>query len=417
MWFAHVVADATFLQVQRTANPEKTVARVKSICHDCDLALLEVTDPNFMDGVEIAELGELPNLQDRVSVSGFPVGGDEVSITEGVVSRIQVQHYAHSQRYQLAVTVDAAINDGNSGGPVFKDGRVVGIAFQGLRQADGIGELVPPPLIRHFLQGAAQGLARVELPGLGVITQKLENPTLRSHVGLSTADSGILVVGVQHGSSADTVLQKGDALLAIGDHPIANNGTVRYLSRYRCHYEVLLLNKQVGDELPLTILRQGQRRNVSLRLKPKVELVPNSRYDVSPTFYIYGGLVFQPLTRDFITTWGSWWDKAPKEFLHLLYSGRRTAERQEVIILSQVLADEINAGYEHFDNETVVSVNGTQPRDMRHFVQLLEHAQDVIEIVVSSQRHIVMTRQAVRAANPGILERYHIDRDRSKDLM
>ncbi|HHH10730.1 MAG TPA: serine protease, partial [Sorangium sp.] len=114
---AHVINDATFLQVQKVSDPNKMVARVAAVSHDCDLALLEVDDPRLMKDVTPEQLGALPTLRDRVSVVGYPVGGEEISITEGVVSRIEMQRYAHSERSMLAVTVDAAINEGNSGGP------------------------------------------------------------------------------------------------------------------------------------------------------------------------------------------------------------------------------------------------------------------------------------------------------------
>ena len=81
----------------------------------------------------LAAASALPLLRDKVFVLGFPIGGDELSITEGVVSRIEAQSYSHSHARALAVTVDAAINSGNSGGPVVSQdtGEVVGVAFQG----------------------------------------------------------------------------------------------------------------------------------------------------------------------------------------------------------------------------------------------------------------------------------------------
>src|SRR6185503_19511949 len=176
---AHVIANATFIQVQKPSAPDKAVARVKAVSHDSDLALLEVVEPaGFLDDIKPAEVGDLPKLRDEVQVVGYPVGGEEISITEGVVSRIEVQRYSHSQRHLLAVTVDAAINAGNSGGPVFGDGKVVGIAFQKLTGVDNIGEMVPPPLIRAFLDGVAAS-KRPEIPALGIATQNLENPLLR----------------------------------------------------------------------------------------------------------------------------------------------------------------------------------------------------------------------------------------------
>ena len=413
---AHVVANSTFLQVQKISDPNKAVAQVAGICHDCDLALLKIDAPLFMTGVAPAEIGDLPDLRDRVSVIGFPVGGEEVSITEGVVSRIEVQRYSHSQRHLLAVTVDAAINKGNSGGPVFKDGKVVGIAFQKLSGAEGIGEMVPPPIIRHFLGGIAS-TPRLRIPTIGIATQGLENPTLRESIGMTEIDQGgVLVLAVEYGGSAWGVLRPGDAILTIEGAKIASNSTIQYLDRYRTRYDLMLGWKDIGADLTLEILRDRKRQTVKLSLKPQSPLVPRSLYDIVPTYFIYGGLVFQTLTRDFLATWDNWWDKAPKEFLHLYYSGIRTPEKHEVVILTQILADQVNVGYEHLYSESIVSVNGRKPRDMHEFVDLVESSQDTVEFKTSSDGIIVLGVKDARTANERILERYRIGADRSIDL-
>ena len=201
---AHVVANATFLQIQKVQSPDKAIARVKAVSHDCDLALLEVIEPvDFLDDIEPAEIGDMPKLRDEVAVIGYPVGGEEISITEGVVSRIEVQRYSHSQRHLLAVTVDAAINAGNCGGPVFGDGKVVGIAFQKLTGVDNIGEMVPPPIIRAFLDGVKKG-KRPEIPALGITTQNLENPLLRKQLGLADGERGVVVLHIDYAGIART---------------------------------------------------------------------------------------------------------------------------------------------------------------------------------------------------------------------
>jgi S1-C subfamily serine protease len=412
---AHVVANATFLQVQKISDPDKLVARLAAVCHDCDLALLTVDGVDLTEGVDPAEIGDLPDLRDKVSVVGFPVGGEEISITEGVVSRIEVQRYSHSQRHLLAVTVDAAINEGNSGGPVFKDGKIAGIAFQKMSGADNIGELVPAPMIRHFLAGIDQGRAP-DVPGLGIATQNLENPQLRRRLGLADGETGVLVTLVEYGGSAWGSLRHGDVLLEIDGLPIANNGTVRYRDRYRTRYDVVLCHHYTRDRLPVKMLRDGQRRTVELELAPLVHLVPRAQYDRAPTYFVFGGLVFQLLTRDFLTTWDKWWNKAPKEFLNYYYVGTRTEAQQEVVILTQILADELNVGYAHLYNEGVKTVNGQAPRDMRQFVSLVEQSTDTVEIETTSNGVIVLELDEVRRANPRILERYHIAVDRSTDL-
>jgi S1-C subfamily serine protease len=413
---AHVVANATFLQVQKPSHPDKAIARVKAVSHDCDLALLEVLEPpDFLDDIDPAEIGPMPRLRDEVAVVGYPVGGEEISITEGVVSRIEVQRYSHSQRHMLAVTVDAAINAGNSGGPVFGDGKVVGIAFQKLTGVDNIGEMVPPPIIKSFLDGVEKG-KRPEVPALGITTQNLENPLLRRQLGLGDNERGVAVLHVDHGGSADGILEPRDVITSIDGLAIANNGTVQFMGRHRTRYDVVLGHRYIGDPIKLDIKRAGKTKHVELELKKWMPLVPRSRYDEPPLYFVYGGLVFQTLTRDYLTTWDKWWNKAPKEFLNYYYLGYRTQHQHEIVILTQILADEINVGYAHLYNEAVATLNGKGPLDMVEFVQMLSNAHGVVEITTTSGGIIMLDADEVRKATPRILARYHIPRDRTPGL-
>jgi S1-C subfamily serine protease len=413
---AHVVANGTFLQVQKPSQPDKAIARVRAVSHDSDLALLEVVEPaGFLTDIEPAELGPMPRLRDEVAVVGYPVGGEEISITEGVVSRIEVQRYSHSQRHLLAVTVDAAINAGNSGGPVFGDGKVVGIAFQKLTGVDNIGEMVPPPIIRAFLDGVASG-KRPEIPALGITTQNLENALLRRQLGLNTSEHGVVVLHVDYAGSSDGLLEPRDVITSIDGLPIANNGTVQYMGHHRTRYDVVLGHRYIGDRIVLGVKRAGILRSIEVVLKQWQPLVPRSRYDLAPAYFVYGGFVFQTLTRDYLTTWDKWWNKAPKEFLHYYYLGFRTPEQHEVVILSQILADDINVGYGHLYNEAVAKLDGVVPHDMEDFVARLSAATGVVEIQTTSGGIIMLDADEVRKATPRILARYRIPRDRTPGL-
>ncbi len=410
---AHVVADATFLQVQKPSHPDKAIARVRAVCHDCDLALLEVLDPpGFLDDVPPAEIGDMPRLRDQVAVVGYPVGGEEISITEGVVSRIEVQRYSHSQRHLLAVTVDAAINAGNSGGPVFGAGKVVGIAFQKLNGVDNIGEMVPPPVIRAFLDGVAAG-KRPAIPSLGILTQNLENPLLRRQLGVPDGTSGIAVIQIDHGGAAHGVLEPRDVITHVDGLAIASNGTVSWNGQHRTRYDVVLGTRFVGDSMRLGIRRRGEALEVDVTLAPWRPLVPRSRYDQAPRYVVYAGLVFQTLTRDFLGTWDKWWNKAPKEFLNYYYMGTRTADREEIVILTQIFADEINVGYAHLYNEAVATVNAVTPRDLADFDARITAATGIVEITTTSGGVIMFDAAEVARATPRILERYRIPHDRS----
>lgn len=413
---AHVVANATFLQVQKPSDPDKVVARLLASSHDSDLALLRVEDRAFTKGVRPAVLGDLPRLRDNVAVAGFPIGGDEVSITEGVVSRIEVQRYEHSQRHLLAVTVDAAINDGNSGGPVFHRGKVVGIAFQSLPDAENIGEMVPAPLIRRFLDGVKKGRPP-QVPGLGISTQNLENPALRAWLGLSPKDGGVLVTAVQYGTTAWNKLQKGDVLTEIDGLRIAKNGTVRYRGRFRCQFDVVVGEHFVGDRIVARIVRDKKRRVVEMTMGEMAYLVPRYRFDVRPSWFAFGGLVFTRLDAEYLRIWGdNWWEKAPKELLHLYHQGERTEERREVVVIAQILADESNVGYEIFHNDVVLECNGQRVRDLEHLVQLVDAAKGTVALRTGSGGTALFDCAKAREARARIDAKYRVPADRSADL-
>lgn len=413
---AHVVADATFIRVKRAAIDDKVEARVKAICHDSDLALLEIVSTTFLEGIEPAEIGELPDLRDEVSVVGFPVGGQEISVTEGVVSRVEVQEYSHSQRELLAVTVDAAINEGNSGGPVFMGSKMIGIAFQTLKDAENIGEIVPTPLIRHFLAAVAEAKPTV-VPALGLVTQNLENPTMRRHLKLGTKHSGVVVTGVKHGGSCHGVLRRGDVLLRLAGLGIANDGTVQYQNRFRTAFHVVLADIHVGDTVRISILRDGVVSEHTVTAAGCTALVRRSQYDSEPQFYVYAGLVLQALSRDLLGTWDTWWEKAPTELLYAYYFGKRSDEREELVVLSQVLADEINVGYEHLYSEVIAKVNGVAIRGLDHMVGLLDSAVEgpvIIETGTGGLMHF--EADACLVANQRIRERYQVAAGRTSEL-
>ena len=108
---AHVVSNAKFISIDKDGDPKKYPARVVHIAHDCDLALLTVDIPDFFSGTNELDFGGIPELHSTVTAYGYPIGGERMSVTEGVVSRIEFRTYTHSGLdSHLAAQIDAAIN-------------------------------------------------------------------------------------------------------------------------------------------------------------------------------------------------------------------------------------------------------------------------------------------------------------------
>jgi S1-C subfamily serine protease len=171
---AHVVSDKTYIQVRLHGKSEKYKARLLAVSHEADLALLTVDDLNFFKGVSPLKFGRLPEIQDKVTVYGFPEGGDALSTTTGIISRIEHQIYAHSFMNLLAAQIDAAVNSGNSGGPAMVGDQIVGVVMQSLIDSENTNYIVPAPIIEHFLQDMKDG--RYDgFPQLGLVPQKMEN--------------------------------------------------------------------------------------------------------------------------------------------------------------------------------------------------------------------------------------------------
>ncbi len=182
---AHVVNDQTFVQVRPNGTAREYRAPVAFVSHVADLALVEVDDRAFHEGLAPLELGELPAVRDRVAAYGFPNGGETLSITEGVVARVEDGVYVHRWESLVEIQMDAALAPGSSGGSLLHDGRIVGVAMQGFKDS-AIGCAVPAPLVRQFLADVADG--RLDgIPTLGLAWQKLENPALKASLGGRTA--------------------------------------------------------------------------------------------------------------------------------------------------------------------------------------------------------------------------------------
>src|SRR3954464_6954180 len=222
---AHVVSNSRYLTVERDGDPNKYPARVLFVAHDCDLALITVDSPNFFKNMTPLKFGGIPELESVVSAYGFPLGGERMSVTTGIVSRIDFQLYTHSSIDQhLAIQISAQINPGNSGGPVMQNAKVVGVAFQGYSGdvAQGVAYMIPTPVIERFLKDVGDGHYD-RYVDLGISWTKLQNPAQRHFLGLKDDDRGVLVNTVIAASSSAKVLKSGDVLLAIDDHPISSD--------------------------------------------------------------------------------------------------------------------------------------------------------------------------------------------------
>jgi S1-C subfamily serine protease len=417
---AHVVANSTLIQLRKYGEAKRHTAKVAFVSHEADLAVLTVDDPEFFNNTRPISVGSLPNTQEEVLVYGFPKGGDTLSITKGVISRIEHEVYAQSNLPFLAAQIDAPINPGNSGGPAINNGNIVGIIMQTLLKSDSIGYMVPPPVIKHFLVDIENGKYD-GFPSLGIKTQNIENEGLKRKYGMKEFDSGVLVTSVISGSPSEGILKEKDIILNVEGKPVSGNGTVEFRPKERTHFSYYIQNKQIGEDIDLEILREGERIKLLLILDTPIQDIQLVRIqnDTLPSYYIYGGLVFSTLTINYLKDWGSqWFRKAPAELISVAKSNTKTMKDEEVVLLIRVLASNVNLGYHENENLIIKKVNGTDIRNLNQLVSIVENSKDdFITFEDSYGKELVIDRTQAGTTNPALLKTYRINYDRSDNLM
>src|SRR5260221_9271265 len=304
MTYAHVVIWGKQIIVRRYQDPRPYVAEVEYVGHDCDLAVLTVADDQFFEKIEPLEIGDLPKVRSAVITYGYPAGGEEISYTRGVVSRIELSTYAHiGNRRLLSVQTDAAINPGNSGGPVIQEDRVVGVAFQGRAGLENAGFFIPTPVIEHFLKDI-EDKSYDGFPFAGLRLMPLQNPAYRSLLKLPDYDVGARIDGILPVPATEKALKLDDVILRIGDLPIASDATMLYRGN-RVSSALAFQWAQAGESVPLQVWRDGKAIEVSLPVGPYTgDRAAGYQYDTLPRYLVYGGLVFTPLSLDYLRTLG-----------------------------------------------------------------------------------------------------------------
>jgi len=362
---AHSVEYHSQVKVKRRGDDIKYIAQVLAVGVECDIALLTVEDDAFWEDAEPLAFGELPCLQDPVAVVGYPIGGDTISVTSGVVSRIEVTSYAHGASELLGVQIDAAINSGNSGGPVINQGgECVGIAFQSMAglDAENIGYVIPTPVIFHFLTDFIRNGTFTGFPILGVQWQRLESAAIRAAYKMEPQHKGVLVRSIAPCAASAAVLKKDDIIMRFDGVQVTNDGTVPFRTGERIAFTYLISQKYTGETAQVEILRDGKEQSLEIELSNPPRLVPCHIEGKRPQYLLVSGLVFTVCCEPYLENeYGADYGReAPVKLLDRLIHGQTQKAEEQVVVLSQVLACDATLGYEDIYNVQVKEFNGVK---------------------------------------------------------
>jgi S1-C subfamily serine protease len=421
---AHMVLYTSQIQLQANGSGDKVSASIVAVAPGIDLAILKVNDDSFFDGhPALTRATKLPDNKDSVLVYGYPTGGNNLSITKGIVSRIEFTNY-NGDTSGLRIQVDAPINPGNSGGPAVANNQMIGLAFSRLGGADNIGYIIPNEEIELFLNSITDGKYAGK-PGMYDDLQTLENPALRPYLKIDKSVHGI-IVNDPFGKAADYPLKKWDIITKIGDTPVDDEGMITLAGDLRINFQYLVQQDAKDGQVPLTVVRDGKEVAVQLPVSPvRSTLLPplEGKY---PSYYIFGPMVFSVATDDFVSSISS---AGTLSFLSYIGSPLVTRRgdkpafpgEQLVVISSPFFSHDIDIGYEKEPVAWVVkSVNGTPIKNLVQLAQLLNDSKDEFlkfEFAGTGLETFIFPRQALKDSTAGILSDNDILSQGSPDIL
>jgi hypothetical protein len=285
----------------------------------------------------------------------------------------------------------------------------VGVAFQAYSGAvaQNVGYMIPNPVIQRFLTDIEDGNYD-HYVDLGIYFFPLLNGAHRRALGLLPGDYGVVVSNVITAGTAGGSLEIGDVLLAIDDLPIFSNGYVE-MDGQRVLMAEVVERKFKGDAVRLKILRNRKEMQITLRPNsPWPYLMAARRHGRRPRFVVYAGLVFQPLSYNFVKDA----DIKNPDLLYyysLFLANELYLERPEIIVLSKILPNPINADLRPFVNSIIDKINNRKIRTLEDVAAAFKAPTDYDVIrLLGRGRPIVLNRKAVNSAREGILSDYGV---------
>lgn len=421
---AHVVGYASQVQIQASHAGDKVSATVVAVARGIDLAILKLDDESFFDThPPVARANVLPDVRDQVFAYGYPTGGSSLSITKGIVSRIEFVPY-NAGTTGLRIQIDAAINPGNSGGPAIANDKMVGLAFAGATNAQNIGYIIPNEEVELFLRDVADGKYDGKPAMLDEI-QTLENPALRAFLKLGKSVEGA-VVHKPYLDDASYPLKEWDVVTHIGDSPIDNQGMVKLGPNLRVRFVYRVQQLAKDGKVALTVVRNGQSMKVQVPLFMGRKLLIPDLNGGYPSYFMYGPVVFSRATAEFT----SFMAANPAIANAFAFVGsplvtrrgdRPSAEREELVVVSSpFFSHKTVTGYSNRFGSVVYSINKVPVRSLAHMVQLLRDAKDELIVIHFDQRGgetIVLRRKDMMEATESVLSDNGIRLQGTQDMM
>jgi len=412
---AENLSDRTLIRVQAGGRGAWANATVVWVDYYANLAVLTTPAPDFWSGLKPVTIPAKPSFKkDGLQILRWREG--KLESRQAEFSQFAVRKGRLSDINQVFLEASSEIQAAGDSEPVVSGSQLVGLVIE---QSGRNCKILPGAFLHMILSAHAR--AHAQAPRLGYFHfywQPAENTDSLAYLGLPGKPRGVLVIEVSPRLDGQpNVLQPQDIILQIDNFDIDMQGDYADPD-----YGLLMLenlatrNRWAGDAVHMKIWRTGQVHDVIYRL-PQYDftnsLVPAGVFDQPADYLIVGGLVFQPLTVPYLQRWGG--DRGRNALFRLNYyrEDEATKARPSLVILSQVLPDRFNIGYQEYRGLVVEKINGQTVHHLSQIQAALEKPTGpfhVIDFVPNEtvQRVVIAAGEREQTATARVLENFGI---------
>jgi hypothetical protein len=405
--------NTTHVRMQKRGRGRWWNAKLEWVDYHANLAALSVDDTEFWDGLEPVTFSASVPKHGEVQI--YRQTGGNLETWNASVSKVFVAQGQRSFVRHMMLELSSDVDSSGWSEVVAHGDEVVGLAAS--QDSDRL-LAIPAPLITGLLEAKAKN------PDAGFsfydfVWQFTRNKSVTALLGLQGPARGIVVTRVPASSAFAGVLEPRDIILEIDGFPIDLDGDYEDPVYGHLSFRNLATRDRfAGDDSTFLVWRDGHTVSVNVTLpaaRYEDALVPAQVFDRTPQYLIVGGLIFQPLTTDYLRSWGSeWWKTAPYRFGYYTYQESTTA-RPHLVVLSHLLADRFNLGYQDLSYLAVDKVNDIVVTDLNSLKAALTQPQDGFHVIEffsnTSAQKVVLDATKLPAATQKILANYGISRE------
>ena len=410
---AQMVDHATLIQLATFGRSRPVEPEIVAVDPEVNLALLRVTDPEALAGLEPIGLAAATPTSGTLMTARWR--GQQLEAAASRITRFEVSRGWGGGVEHAFLYMRTDMAGGGWGEPVFEDGALAGLAVS---QSEMLSRAVPVEVLRKFIAKATAPEPYQGFPALGVMWQTNSDTAVARLLGQEGEPRGILIRQVPWGTSSCGVLKPRDILLELDGQTLDAEGYYPHPRFGRLRFgQHLAENHNLGDRITVRVLRDRQEMELEMTLRgypSGLDLIPYYRHG-QPSYVIAGGLVIRELDVPYLRTWGQDWDKnAPISLLHYfsVFREGQTPENRRKIIIMMVLPSPYNAGYQYSRDDVIDTVNGRPVDSISDVVAALEAPLGGFHVLElspgSSRRQIVLDATAFDSATAEILRDYGI---------